>query len=545
MSQEDDHRERPGDTPDSPEEQGSPASGDTPGAGGWAAPGQGSADTPAESGPTSPQPGYETPGQAETGYGTPAPPPGYAPRSGQEPQGYGPQGYGPQGYGPQGPGGPSDYSPQGQGGVPGHGPSGQNAPGYGPPPGYGAPGYGPPGHGAPGYGPPPGYGAPGQGTPPGYGAPGGPSGYGAPGQGGPSGYGAPGYGEQGPRPQPIKPGVVALRPMSLGDIFNGAFSYIRDNPRTTFVLSLLVMAIASIVSTVAATWLTGDTAEVLTSFDEIMADPAAFDPDDPMFQTSPLATLLGFVGDLILLVGGAVLLGLLAAVVGMAVLGYRLTIGQAWEAVRGRIGAIIGLAFIKLGIQLVIAVVLVIALFVALFLGLIVGFGAENIGAGIAVGLLLLVVGGLIVGAPALWIWIRLYYAMPLVVLERLGPGQAIARSWRLSRNAWWRTLGYWLLALLIVMVVNMVLGVPVGLLTPFLAFNDGLGTFGPILVGVITYVVTVLIYALTQPFVAGVNTLLYIDLRMRHEGLDLQLHQIAQRGQAVGPEIYLPGYRT
>ena len=40
-------------------------------------------------------------------------------------------------------------------------------------------------------------------------------------------------------------------------------------------------------------------------------------------------------------------------------------------------------------------------------------------------------------------------------------------------------------------------------------------------------------------------NTLLYIDLRMRREGLDLHLHQIAQRGQAVGPEVYLPGYRT
>ncbi len=526
MSQEDDHRKRPGDAPDGPERPGSPATGDTPGTGGWAAPGQGSADTPAESGPTSPPPGYGAPDHGAPVDGAP----GYAP-PGQGAPGYGPPpGYETPGYGTPG------HGSQAHGGAHAYGPADHNAPGYGPPPGYEAPGYG-----APGYGPPPGYAPTGHGTPPGYGSPGGPPpGFGAPGEGGPSGYGA-----QGPRPQPIKPGVVALRPMSLGDIFNGAFGYIRDNPRTTFVLSLLVMAIASIVSTVAAAWITGDAAQTLTSFDEIMADPAAFDPDDPLFQTSPLVTLLGFVGDLILLVGGAVLLGLLAAVVGMAVLGYRLTIGQAWQAVRGRIGAIIGLAFIKLGIQLVIVVVLGIALFVALLFGVIVGVGSDSLGAGIAVGLLLLVVGGLVVGAPALWIWIRLYYAMPLVVLERLGPGQAIARSWRLSKNAWWRTLGYWLLALLIVMVVNGVLGVPTSLLAPFIAMSGGLGAFGPVLAGVVTYVATVLIYALTQPFVAGVNTLLYIDLRMRHEGLDLQLHQVAQSGQAVGPEIYLPGYRT
>lgn len=246
--------------------------------------------------------------------------------------------------------------------------------------------------------------------------------------------------------------------MTLGDIFNGAFSYVRDNPRTTFVLALVVMALASSVSAIASAFLP---AETFTSFDEIMADPAALDPDDPIFQTSPLVSLLSLVGGLITLVGGAILLGLLAAVVGMAVLGRRLTVAEAWEAVRGRVGSIIGLAFIKLGMQIIMAIVFFIAMMIVVFVAVLLSLAFQSLGAAIAVGLLIVLLGIAAVAAPALWIWVRLYYAMPLVVLERLGPFQAIARSWRLSQGAWWRTFGYWLLALLIVVVVYTILLMP------------------------------------------------------------------------------------
>jgi MFS family permease len=334
--------------------------------------------------------------------------------------------------------------------------------------------------------------------------------------------------------------VVALRPMALGDIFNGAFSYVRDNPRTTFVLALVVMAIASSVSAIASALLP---AETLTSLDEILADPAAFDPEDPIFQSSPLVSLLSMLGSLITLVGGAVLLGLLAAVVGMAVLGRRLTVAEAWEAVRGQVGSIIGLAFVKLGMQIVMAVVFFVAMMVVVFVAVLLSFAFQSFGAAIAVGLLVALLGIAAVAAPALWIWIRLYYAMPLVVLERIGPFQAIARSWRLSQGAWWRTFGYWLLALVIVSVVNLILGLPFGVVLGFdiLPYGD----YGVVVTAAISYVVTVLVYALTQPFLAGVNTLLYLDLRMRREGLDLHLQQAAQQGRAVGSEIFLPRYRT
>ncbi|MFE9242764.1 glycerophosphoryl diester phosphodiesterase membrane domain-containing protein [Nocardiopsis sp. NPDC006938] len=474
-------------------------------------------------------PGFAPPGAgASGGQGAPGEhgtPPGYA-------HGYAP----PPGYGPS----------------PGHGP----APGSGTHPGY-AP---PPGQGDP-YGrtPPPGYGAaPGHGTPPGYGPPPGYAhgyaqgpGYGPPGYAPPPGPGSPG-GRFGPAPhtpesdglspEPVRPGVVALRPMSLGDVFNGAFGYVRQNPRTTFLLSLIVMAIASIVGSIAATWSTSDSLSTLSMFDQIMADPEAFDPDDPMYASSPIATLLGFTGSLINLVGMAVLTGMLSGVVGMAVLGRRLTVEQARAVVRGRVGSVIALAFIRLGIQIVIWVVVFVALMVALFVGLIIGFGMADPTAGVIIAVLISLLALAVICAPAAWIWVRLYYAMPLIVLERLGAGQAMARSWRLSQGAWWRTFGYWLLSGAVVVVVNLILTMPLGFAIALLFEID---TFGPVLAGVVNYVVTVLIYALTLPFLAGVNTLLCVDLRMRGEGLDLQLNGIAQRGQPVGSEVFLPGYRA
>ncbi|GFG62508.1 hypothetical protein MMUR_66440 [Mycolicibacterium murale] len=68
-----------------------------------------------------------------------------------------------------------------------------------PPPGYPHQGYPPPGYPHQGY-PPPGYPPPGYPTLP---------------------------------PVALQPGVIPLRPLTLGDIFNGAVRYVRVNPKAT------------------------------------------------------------------------------------------------------------------------------------------------------------------------------------------------------------------------------------------------------------------------------------------------------------------------
>ena len=101
-------------------------------------------------------------------------------------------------------GNPVTVPPMGPGWQPPENVPGPPSSGY-PPPGYLPSGYPPPGYLPPSY-PPPGYGYP----PPGYPPPGYP----------PPGYqfGHPGYP---PQPMALQPGVIPLRPLTLGDIFNG------------------------------------------------------------------------------------------------------------------------------------------------------------------------------------------------------------------------------------------------------------------------------------------------------------------------------------
>ena len=421
---------------------------------------------------------------------------------------------------------------------PGFAPPGASAPesaqhGFAPPgasvPGSPQAGFAPPGGGQYAAG---GYPAPaGQWGAPGYAAPGG---YGHPGQGHPQG---PGYGGMPGRP-PLapKPGVVPLRPMTVGDLLNGAFSLIRHNPKTFVGVSIIVMAIASIVSSVGFGGYMSDYGRFM---DQVLADPNSIDADDPLpFSTWSIIALYG--GSLISYAGTIVLTGLLTCAIGLAVLGRKLSPSQAWAAAKPRLGAVAGLALLQLAISVGLSVIVLGLITAGIVVGmLLVTSGAEAAGAVVMVLTVLIgVLGGL---ALAAWISVRIYFAMPIVVLERLSPTQALARSWRLTRGSWWRVFGILLLTMLLVGLVSQLLTTPFTLLSVVPSFLWPGEAWVPVAAGALIYVGTVLISSFTTPFTVGVSTLLYIDLRMRREGLDLKLHTASQAGHEVGPEIYLP----
>ena len=146
------------------------------------------------------------------------------------------------------------------------------------------------------------------------------------------------------------------------------------------------------------------------------------------------------------------------------------------------------------------------------------------------------------------WFWTMFSMSAAAVVLERLGPAHALGRSWRLVRRSFWRVFGILLLAGLIVLVASSVLRLPFTVLSA--AFSSGsaplaqairpsvaslvIGAVGGIIAG-----------AITQPISAGVTVLLYVDLRMRREGLDLALQTATSDGQAPGDDfatVWRPG---
>ena len=393
-----------------------------------------------------------------------------------------------------------------------------------------------------GYGQPPPF-DPGQAPPPagGYGQPG--AGYGAPVPGQqPGSYGQPGYGAPGQRPHPPwpgqpqapKPGVIPLRPLGVGEILDGAFTSIRRNPRATLGIAALLLTGSAVITTAVSLILvhylgsvnlpapgqrltTAQATHLLTKILQVLAPAAA------------LSVVLAFIVD-------TVLTGLLTVVIGRSVLGHQISAGQAWRIARPRLPSLIGVTLliplILLGLWAVYAIVLIILALVHAPGALIGGLAAIGAIAGIVL---------------TIWFTIMFRMAGQAVVLEREGPARALGRSWRLVRGSFWRVLGITLLAGLIVVVTAGVLQIPFGLLAAAAGGGNSLlpSTGGNVAGILISAVGGVVAGAVARPISAGVAVLLYVDLRMRREGLDLVLQTAATGGATTGDEfasLWRPG---
>jgi hypothetical protein len=349
------------------------------------------------------------------------------------------------------------------------------APGSAPPPpgqpGYGQPGYGHPGPWPPDYGPPP------------------------PGP-------APRYGDPAP-----KPGVIPLRPLGLSEILDGSFATIRRNPKATLGIAAIIMTISVIIS-VAVTRnlvnvsspgqnLTSQQAEHLLS--QIFADAL------PVVGVTVLLTIIV----------QAVLAGLLAPVIAREASGQRISAGDAWRAAAPRLPSVL----------LATLLVLLAGLGPLLVLGLIllIGFAAS---ASPVIIVAMGVPGFLVAVVLSIWFSTMFSLVTPVVVLEHERPGAALARSWRLVRRSFWRVFGILLLAGIIVAVAGSILQLPFLFLSTLFGGSAGF-TAGT----VIAAIGTIAAGTVTRPISAAVTVLLYVDMRMRKEGLDLALRTAAGGG--------------
>ena len=219
--------------------------------------------------------------------------------------------------------------------------------------------------------------------------------------------------------------------------------------------------------------------------------------------------------------------GMLTNVFGRGVLGRKIGISEAWRT--SRIGWVLLAALLLLLVD-VAGIAVVVALAVT--------FAAAGLtGAAVAVGLL----GGILALVAYILTAVRLSLTMPSVVLEGLGPWQAMKRSWRLSRGSFWRLFGIKLLTLLIITIATLVIEVPfellVGVGTTF-TVGGGSAPSGSLAHALVLAVAGIIALTLMQPLKSGTTVLLYLDLRMRREGLDLVLRNAAQSQQLTGDEF-------
>lgn len=316
----------------------------------------------------------------------------------------------------------------------------------------------------------------------------------------------------------FRPGIIPLRPLTLGDLYGAVIKAIRGNVAATMGLAFITTLIFLVPTTALGAWVASQ--ETL----DVDIDPQSAEEVFPVAGTlGSLVPSLGTAGSAILLTG------FVAFVVSQAVMGRKVTAGQTWEGTRGRLLPLVGATVVTgLAITLALAVVLILPVLA------LVAAATANDDSGL-VGAILLVVGATLVAVLlVLFLSTRLAFVGVAVVLEKAGVGQGIARSWRLtSGSQFWRVLGIRILTGIIVGIAAQILAFPLGVIgaAGIVATGDpaDLYVFQAIISGVSGLVTG----ALTTPFTAGVDALLYVDQRIRREGFDVQLITAAQADAA------------
>ena len=301
-----------------------------------------------------------------------------------------------------------------------------------------------------------------------------------------------------------KPGAIPLRPLTLGEIYDGAFRIIRFNPKATVGSAVLVAAITMVlpvVVTAILTWTVGATIDAT-------GDDAA---------TDDLAGQLGAFGALglgaVLQVFGLLFVtGMIVHVTAAAAVGRRLDLGQAWAATRGKRWRLVGLSLLLWAMSLALIAVYVV--------GLVVLIATAEVLAAVLLG-----IGWSLAFLCALfWFWIRVYYLpVPALMLEPVGITGAIGRGFRLTRRQFWRTFGIALLTYLIAQVGGSILSFPISLAgqLAILGLGDEYALLGLVVLQALTSVIAA---AFVAPFSSAVSSLQYIDQRMRKEAYDVEL---------------------
>lgn len=324
-----------------------------------------------------------------------------------------------------------------------------------------------------------------------------------------------------------KPGIIPLRPLSIGDIYQGAFAAIKTNARTMFGFTAALLGVVLVIS-------------ITTNYAIInLVLPNYLSPSSPYAAvfTSLSGSFSQLGGTLLQVLATVLLSGLIVVAVSRSVLGRVASSKEVWERTKSKFLPLIGLNIITSIISGLMMIIGIVVFFVLLasaastaktdreFL--------QDLGVSL-VGLLILMVISALVSS---YLSIKFSVASPAMVLENLGVFAAIGRSWSLTRGNFWRLFG---INILTAIITSMVAGIFVGIADALGAIFIVVGSSSPedVIASLnTTYILIMIMSTIAQllilPFTSSVNALLYIDLRMRKEGLDVELRNAVAEQQA------------
>lgn len=318
-----------------------------------------------------------------------------------------------------------------------------------------------------------------------------------------------------------------LRPLSVGDVLDGTVrTLVRDWRVLLGAAAAVYIPLQLVLWAAAPDFATSGPLEAVTAqFEEGFgpgapgAGPGAPDFEEVFGSPAQAAAL-----PLVLLVQSLVVSPLIAAavvhVVGRRRLGRPTGVGDALRTAAGRLHVLVGVRLL-LGL-LVVAAAIVAGVVLALLgagLGAVIGGVAALVVVPVGLAAVLAFVGVLVLFAVV----------TPAVVLERAGPVAAMGRSARLVRRRFWPTVGRVLLVGLLVWIVSALLAL---LALPAELLPGDVGFFA---LSSLTEIVAL-------PLLPTALTLIYLDLRVRTEGLDLSLALGSGQGEELGGWREEPG---
>jgi hypothetical protein len=324
-----------------------------------------------------------------------------------------------------------------------------------------------------------------------------------------------------------------LRPWLPVDLLDNAARTISDNK--TIMLGLPVLAGIGLAAVQA----------LLTQLTVPGGLSGFFGADDPLEQAGAAVLLMYAVQLVLFTVVSSMLAGIIALAAVRSQLAHRVGPKELLRLVRPSLPALAAV-----GILQSLSVVILIAGWGLAVFGI--GAGTDAVlsseAAG-AVAVVLILVGGLL----AVIFGLRLVLAGTVVLMEgkhapdiglyipaRVGIWGSLKRSWRLVKGRFWRVFGILLFAGVVVNIVSYALqfGITTLVLTlgSWASDSDTTGaTVVAIAVGAAAGIATVLTLIASIAFMSAVQALIYLDLRVRREGLDLWMRPVLKQ-QPTGP---------
>ncbi|MEZ7754659.1 hypothetical protein O5Y58_03990 [Microbacterium paraoxydans] len=336
-------------------------------------------------------------------------------------------------------------------------------------------------------------------------------------------------------PAPRK-GIIPLHPLTFGMLLGKAFAALRHNPKVLFGFAVVIQLIVVIATA-------GVMGVVLfTTFSRLeTVSPSSPDFEAVFAGTIAINLLAGLLVGLASIAFTAIMQGVVAAEVGYATVGVKATLRMLWRRMLPAFWRLAGFASLS-----------VLALFgglaiVAGVIGALIAGGLGGTPEMIGIVVLVVVLLGLAAIPLTVWLSTKLLLVPSILVLERARFREAFVRSWRLTRGRFWVAFGVAFLISLIMGLAMQVVSFPTAMLSSFLGTviaptgaSEPSAVVGYVFALLAPQVLLLILQAIAIVVQSTGGVLVYLDCRMRYEGLDQALLSHVERRDLGVPEEQL-----